>query len=69
MKLPETERQSYWIMRAFRWLLGENVAQWICMAVVIYFSCCISISGHGFDLLIFWIAGNLRTFFHTNDTA
>lgn len=24
MTLPETERQSYWIMRAFRWLFEEN---------------------------------------------
>ena len=59
-------RNSHWLIRLVRWLFGENLAQWLCMAVLIYFAWCIAGGGHGFDLLVVWIAGNLWISFKPN---
>jgi len=57
---------SHWLIRLVRWMFGENIQQWMCMLIVIAFAYMIAKGGHGFDLLVFWVAANLWDIFKPN---
>lgn len=59
-------RHSHWLVRMVGWLFGKNLAQWLCMSVVMLFSYIIAKGGHGFDLLVFWVAAQLWITFKPN---